>query len=101
MALCLHRQRPSEKKRIPEWEELCACACAVQNMHLMATALGVGAYWSSWYELYRESDECGRFLGCSPAEGDTCLGVFVVGECTKLHQIRGARQPLENVVRWG
>ena len=100
VAICLRRQRPSDKKRIPEWEELCACACTVQNMHLKATSLGVGAYWSSWYEVFRTTEECVRFLGLSPAEGDLCIGVFVIGECIKLDQIRGVRQPLDSVVEW-
>lgn len=29
-------------KRNPEWEEVCATACAVQNIYLMATAQGLG-----------------------------------------------------------
>mgnify|MGYP002526289420 CR=1 FL=1 len=32
---------------IPAEEEVIAVACAVQNMHLTATALGLGAFWSS------------------------------------------------------
>lgn len=100
VAICLHRQRPSDKKRIPEWEEVCACACAVQNMHLKAVSLRIAAYWSSWYDLFRKSDECLRFLGLSPSDGDLCLGIFVLGSSTKLGQIRGKRQALTNVVDW-
>ena len=33
--------------RISEIDEIAAVACAVQNMHLTATACGVGAFWSS------------------------------------------------------
>jgi len=32
---------------MPEWEDQAAVACAVQNLHLMATAMGVAGYWSS------------------------------------------------------
>lgn len=35
---------------VPEWEEVAAVACAAQNMQLVATALGVAGYWSSWCE---------------------------------------------------
>lgn len=41
----------------PEWEEMCAVACAVQNMYLMATSLGVAGYWSSWETGARECKE--------------------------------------------
>jgi nitroreductase len=32
---------------LPEWEELAAVAMAVQNMWLMASHLGLGAFWST------------------------------------------------------
>lgn len=34
-------------KRLPEWEELGAVFCAVQNMYLTATAYGAGCYLST------------------------------------------------------
>jgi len=34
-------------KRLPEWEELGAVFCAVQNMYLTATAYGAGCYIST------------------------------------------------------
>lgn len=46
------------EKLMPEWEELCAVAMAVQNMHLMATSMGdVAAFWSShtWCKDARDS----------------------------------------------
>jgi nitroreductase len=36
-----------EKKGVPEWEELAAVFCAVENMYLTATAYGVGCYLST------------------------------------------------------
>jgi len=36
-----------EAKRLPEWEELGAVFCAVQNMYLTAAAYGVGCYLST------------------------------------------------------
>lgn len=35
------------ERRMPEWEELIAVGCAVQNAHLVASALGLGAKWTS------------------------------------------------------
>jgi len=36
-----------ESQSVPHVEEVCSVAMAVQNMHLVATANHVGAYWSS------------------------------------------------------
>jgi len=35
------------KKRVPKWEEKAAVACAVQNIYLIVSALGLGGYWST------------------------------------------------------
>ena len=66
IAICLRRQ-----PRNPEWEEVAAVACAVQNLHLMATALpGVCGYWSSWWVPgNRSSAPLGSTMwGCALAE---------------------------------
>lgn len=69
IAICMARQaKPG--KLMPLWEELAACACAVQNMHLMATSLGVAAYWSSWHCGARDSPEMLEFLGLNYSIGD-------------------------------
>lgn len=97
------RQRPVEgKKQFEEWEETCAVACAVQNMHLMATSLKVGAYWSSWYKHYCASDEIVKecFDGLDAAQGDRCLGVFVIGERKPELAIRATRLPTEEIATW-
>src|SRR6185369_11308257 len=36
-----------EKKSLPEWEELGAVFCAIENMYLTATAYGIGCYLST------------------------------------------------------
>ena len=36
-----------EKNSIPEWEELGAVFCAIENMYLTATAYGIGCYLST------------------------------------------------------
>jgi len=61
--------------RIPEIEEIEAVACAVQNLHLTATAHGVGGYWSSGKAIC--NDRLRDDLGLS-AE-DKVLGLFYVG----------------------
>lgn len=69
IAICMSRQ-PKPKKVMPLWEELAAVACAVQNMHLMATSLGVAAYWSSWHDTARDSPQMLQFLGLDYAKRD-------------------------------
>ena len=103
ITICVRRQRNVEgKKQFPEWEENAAVACAVQNMHLMATSLGVGAYWSSWYAHYANSTQCPCDLGLDPDLGDRCLGVFVIGEAQPavLAANRATRLPIDQIVRW-
>ena len=101
IAIGVKRQRKEAgKKQHPTWEEDCAVACAVQNMHLLATSMSVGAYWSSWYAHYREDPQCARDLGLDPGEGDRCLGVFVVGEMEDGLSNRAARKPVSEIARW-
>lgn len=59
--------------KIPEWEELAAVSCAVQNMALTAESLKVGAYWSSPPLI----DDLGEFLNLSTHE--KCIGLFYMG----------------------
>ena len=74
----------SPNSKAPEVEEVCSVAMAVQNMHLTATALHVGAYWSSASCVSDKSErsitnppEVREFLGLQ--DGEVCLGWFVVG----------------------
>lgn len=64
-----------ESEKIPEIEEIEAVACAVQNLHLTATAFGVGGYWSSGKAIC--SDELRDELGLQ--RKDRVLGLFYVG----------------------
>jgi len=84
----------------PEWEEQAAVACAVHNMHLMATSMHVAAYWSSWFDHFRESVACAEFLGLEPDKGDRCMGVFVIGNSDKIDKYRATRMAVEKVTSW-
>ncbi|MGI9242205.1 MAG: nitroreductase family protein [Verrucomicrobiales bacterium] len=70
--ICMHRQ---DSGKIPEIEELAAVACAVQNMHLTASAAGLGAKWSSPPICYHPAINAALGL----ADDDRCLGLFYVG----------------------
>lgn len=72
-------RRQSGPKIFPEWEELAAVACSVQNMHLQSTKFKqLACYWSSWHGEARDSREMKAFLGMG--EEDRCIGFFIVAQ---------------------
>ena len=92
IAVCMKRQ---DIEKILEIEEVEAVACAVQNMHLMATAVGLAAFWSSNPVVY--TDNMNRFLGLG--ERDKCLGLFYLGHAA-VNWPDGKRSPIADKVRW-
>ncbi len=84
-----------EKKSVPEWEELGAVFCAVENMYLTATAYNVGCYLSTGgITNFLEAKE---FFGLGPE--DKLLGFLHIGQ-PKGQVPDGKRRPLESKVRW-
>jgi len=78
---------------LPEWEEVAALACAVQNMALTAEALNIGAYWSSPGPMANMK----AFLDLQ--ENEKCYGVFYMG----YHNAAPAeakRTPIATKVKW-
>jgi|TARA_B100000795_G_scaffold269893_1_gene260969 nitroreductase len=92
IAICMKRQKI---EKIPEIEEVSAVACSVQNMHLTATAYGLGGYWSSGPMVY--SDNMKAYLNLN--EKDKCLGLFYLGYTDKDWPL-SHRQPLEYHSEW-
>ena len=92
IAICMERQA---SERIPEIEEVEAVACAVQNMYLVASAYGLGVYWSSGGVTYK--DETREFLGLG--EKDKVLGFFYVGY-PEIEWPKGQRRPIEYYTEW-
>ena len=92
IAICMNRQ---ESEKIPEIEEIGAVACAVQNIHLTATAYGLGGFWSTGSLVY--STEMKTFLELG--EKDRCLGLFYLGY-PENEWAKGQRQPLEYKSKW-
>jgi nitroreductase len=85
--------RPDPK--MPEWEELIAFGSAVQNMHLMAGALGLAAKWTSG--ACAVHPHVAEAVGFAP---DTrLLGFFYVG-LPAVPWPEGKRRPLAPKVRW-
>lgn len=70
IAICMQRD---PKESVPEWEEIAAVACAVQNMSLSLSSYGIGSYWSSPVSILKAVD----FLGLK--EGEQCLGLLYMG----------------------
>lgn len=76
-------------------EEVEAVACAVQNMHLTATAYGVGAFWSTGGLTYID-DAKPHFN----VEGeDELLGFMYVGY-PSIDWPKGRRKPINDKVEW-
>lgn len=78
---------------LPEWEEVAALACAVQNMALSAEALNIGAYWSSPGPVAKMRE----FLNLE--ENERVYGVFYMG----YHNAAPAeakRTPMAQKVKW-
>ena len=90
IAICMQRD-PAES--LPEWEEIAAVSCAVQNMWLHCTAAGIGSYWSS-PKAALEADE---FLGLK--QGESCLGFFYMGYFD-VKNTEGKRGSIQEKVEW-
>lgn len=78
---------------LPEWEELAATACAVQNIALTAESLSIGGYWSSPPLI----NHLGSFLQLQPNE--KCIGLFYMGYHNE--PLREARRtPMTEKITW-
>lgn len=82
-------------KRLPDWEELGAVFCAVQNMYLTATAYGVGCYLSTGG--ITNFEEAKPFFGLGT--DDKLCGFLHVG-MPKGPLPEGRRKPVEDKVMW-
>lgn len=90
IAICMQRDPDAS---LPEWEEIAAVACAVQNMYLTCAAHNIGCYWSSPRSILEARD----FLQLG--EGESCLGLFYMGY-HDLPQLQGKRQPISDKTIW-
>lgn len=90
IAICMQRDAEA---RIPEWEEIAAVACAVQNMWLSCAAHGLGCYWSTPPAALAAN----AFLGLG--EGERCLGFFYIGSYAGPAP-EGKRRPIAEKTIW-
>lgn len=89
IGMCPNPQRP-------EWEELIATGCAVQNLHLMATALGLAGKWTSGACAIHP--HVAEIVGFAP--NTRLLGFFYIGRPASSEWPRGQRRSLDGKVTW-
>src|SRR6267154_1930398 len=84
-----------EKKSVPEWEEMGAVFCAIENMYLTATAYGAGCYLSTGG--ITNFSEAKPFFGLG--EGDKLVGFIHIG-IPNGPSATGKRKPIEEKIKW-
>ena len=82
--------------KIPEVEEVCAVAMAVQNMWLMAHNLGLGSYWSTGKVAF--SRELREFMELD--DSHQSLGLFYIGEPSVPNPTGRRISAINQKVRW-
>ena len=81
---------------VPEVEEVCAVASAVQNMWLTASAHKIGCYWSTGGITFYDDAKPFFNLG----ENDKLLGFLFIGKPKSEKWPQGRRKPIEDKVIW-
>ncbi|MEJ2004065.1 MAG: nitroreductase [Cyclobacteriaceae bacterium] len=93
IAIGMHRD---DDERIPETEEVCAVAAAVQNMWLVASANRIGCYWSTGGITFY--DNIGEFFGWE--KQDRLLGFLYIGMPKISKWPDGKRESMDKRVNW-
>ena len=104
VAIILKRLPNAKGELMPEWEDMCAVACAVQNLHLQLTAEGYCGYWSSGgVGGWADDPEVKELVvggNASSSSGDRLLGWFHIGASEAAEQYKAKRQPIASKVTW-
>jgi nitroreductase len=85
----------STQVSIPEFEELAAVSCAVQNIYLSTTVYGIGGYWTTGGITFEEGAK--EFFGLG--EEDKLLGFFYLGYI-ETPSVAGKRRPIKEKTVW-
>ena len=88
--------RPDSTPKMGLEEEALALACAVQNLHLVASAQGLAGMWLSKGVFVHP--QVGEFVGLT-APHSRLLGFFVLG-WPAIPWPQGERRPLAEKLRW-
>jgi nitroreductase len=85
-----------EKESVPEIEEICATAAAVQNMLITASSYKIGCYWSTGGVTFYQKAK--PFFGLG--EKDKLLGFLFIGTMKSEKWPEGKRKSMEEKVNW-
>ena len=86
----------SKRIQIPEWEEIAAISCAVQNIWISCSAMGIGGYWSSGRAVI---SYCEENLDLAPNEKS--LGIFYMGYAKEeLEENNRNRKSIQKKLSW-
>ena len=88
--------QPGDNPKVPEIEEVCSVAMAVQNMWLMAHQTGLAGYWSTGSLAFR--DELRAYFGL-PDNAKT-LGFFLLGLPAKEARPGRRLSPIDQKTTW-
>lgn len=96
-AVIVVSMKRDKREMIAEIEEIEAVSCAIQNIHLSATAYGIGGFWATPKFIY--SDKVNSFFELG--EKDKCLGIFFLGYPElDAEWPKSQRKPIEYVTEW-
>lgn len=93
IAICMKR---GNKPNIPVMEEVAAVSCAVQNMWLGATAMGIVCYWGTGGMTLQPAMHAYLGLG----EEDQVLGLFYLGYTDEVLPEGKRVKPLSEKITW-
>ncbi|MBB6612121.1 nitroreductase [Pontibacter sp. Tf4] len=88
--------RRGDLPKIPVLEEIAATSCAIQNLLLGATALGIASYWGSGGMAYHPAMK--EVLGLR--EEDVVLGILYLGYAANYAGEGKRNTPLSEKVQW-
>jgi len=80
---------------VPEWEEIAAVGCAIENIYLSLTPAGIAGYWSSPLYLMENIESYIKLQ-----EGERCLGLFYIGVPQSDLPPLINKRPLEEKINW-
>lgn len=82
--------------KVPEIEEIVACGCAMQNLLLAATEMGLATYVRTGDIAF--SRELHQYLQLD--EKDQIIGMVYIGYPEKELDVKGIRTPAEEKTVW-
>jgi nitroreductase len=80
---------------IPQFEEIAATACAIENLLLGAAALSIAAYWGTGGQTLKPAMK--EYLGLG--DEDQVMGILYLGYADE-HPEGRRKVPLEEKVKW-